>query len=77
VTLHYRPSDDTFVILDGEREVAFASASLALQRQLPDEKAMAVGLRRFLTFVEWQVRASGTVLWHGNAEDAMQNAPRL
>lgn len=75
-SLHYRPSDDAFVIFDDDREVASTNASTMLRRQTIDEKAAAVGLRRFVNFAEWQIAAAGSVLWYGSAEEAMQKALR-
>lgn len=74
--LCYRADDDTFVIMDGDTVLGSTNASDMLARQTLDPKAAAHGLRRFLTFADWQVNVAGTVLWKGTAEDAMAQAPR-
>ena len=75
--LFYRPDDDAFVIQDGDTVIAATNASDVLARQTLDPAAAAIGMRRFLTFQEWQAKVAGTVLWAGSVEDAMARAARL
>lgn len=75
--LFYRSADDSFVIMDGDVVKAETNATEMCGRKTLDPDAAKIGLRRFLTFPDWQSKAAGTVLWKGTAEDAMANAPAL
>lgn len=75
--LCYRAADDAFVIKDGDAVLGEANASDLAGARVLDPDAAKVGLRRLLGFREWQAKIAGTVLWQGNAEDAMARAPRL
>lgn len=76
-TLHYRPADDAFVVMDGETVLGETNATDVCARKTLDPVAAALGLRRFLTFADWQAKVAGSVLWPGSPEDAMARAPRL
>lgn len=76
--LRYRAADDCFVITDATGAVIGETNATDMSgRKALDPEAAKIGLRRFVTFAEWQVRVSGTVLWPGSAEDAQAHAPRV
>jgi hypothetical protein len=77
IQLSYRPSDDCFVIHEGEHVIVATNASDMLARKTRDEAAAAVGLLRFVTFTDWQAKNVGCTLWMGTAEDALERAPRI
>lgn len=74
--LLYRPRDNTFVIEVDGVEVASMTASSFLERTAVDQKAAAMGVRRFITFREWQAQFAVLTQFNGSVEEAMERLPR-
>jgi hypothetical protein len=76
LALTYRAQDDHFVLTDDDRILSAAPAHDIAAGIFCDPKYAAIGIRRFLTFKDWQMHVAGRVLFPGSVETAREQLPR-
>lgn len=71
--LYYDANSDAFVHApSGER----ADAHELARGTFVDPVAARAGLRRFITFADWQARVAGSVLFRGSIDAAKEELPK-